>query len=223
MDEEILTKKDDAKAIIGDLAEELVGKSTVEEEILVVKADKPMKDEEDDSRDQKKKKEEDEMEEEKSQSNPEPMEVTMEETQVETKPVEEEVAPVQEESAVEVATRNLMAKLAELKQKGITGDAAIKEIQPVFNSVGEVVKHELTNPVEAAAEINRSVIREEIAAAVPEIVAQIMKAIPTAQTPQKVETPAPRSIVMERSAHTGEGQKQMTQIEQLARKFTGLK
>jgi len=40
MGEEIETKWDDAKSIIGDLAEELVGKSVVEDEALVVKSEK---------------------------------------------------------------------------------------------------------------------------------------------------------------------------------------
>lgn len=46
MGEEIETKWDDAKSIIGDLAEELVGKSVVEDEALVVKADEGRDEEE---------------------------------------------------------------------------------------------------------------------------------------------------------------------------------
>ena len=224
MSDEINTKKDDAKSIIGDLAEELVGKSTVDDEVLVVKTDDKDEDEKD-SRDRKKKKDEEEM---KSQTVPEKTEVVMEENQVVQEPVQEEKsveaptpAPVVK-SAVELATEKLYAKLMELKSKGVTGDAAIKEIQPVFNEVGNVVKNELTNPIEAAAEVNRGVIREEIAAAVPEIVAQIMKAIPAAPTQAKSEVPVARSIAVERSAHTGEGGKELSQIEKIARQSVGL-
>jgi hypothetical protein len=39
MGEEIKTRKDDAKSIVGELADELVGKSTVEDNILVVKSE----------------------------------------------------------------------------------------------------------------------------------------------------------------------------------------
>lgn len=199
MSDEIETKKQDAESIIGDLADELVGKSEVEkDEALVVKAEE--------SRDE-------------VESTEEPQEVeVMEELKpkevieepVEEQPVEVE-APEQEKSAIDVATDNFKAKLLELKSKGITGDDAVEALQPFFNEMGQVAQNEVnpTKPLtgEDVVEIMKSTI--------PEIVAQVLKAMPNQEAPKTEEVPVPRSIKVERSANAQP--KEMSQIQKLAR------
>ena len=223
------TKKEDARSIIGDEADLLDEKSQVAE-ILVVKA------EEDESRD------------------PEPLEVIMENEQEEL--VEEPVAEVPEEvveepqveepvvavapapvaepvkSKIDGAVDTLKSKMDELKAKGIYGEEALKELQPFFNEMGNVVKEEVTpqSPLGDIAGIIRSAIKDIVPTLKQEIVAQLVTELGglVQAKPADVvvsDRPATRSVLIPRSdvvEMRPEGKKQLTQIEMLARKSTGL-
>lgn len=215
MSDEILTKKDDAESIIGDLAEELVGKSTAEtDEALVVKAEE--------SRDQNEM-EESPVEDEKP---PEKLEEVMEENQV-NKPVQEEVVeePVaevvkeEEKSKIDLATEKLKAKVLELKSQGITGEDALKAIQPIFNEVGAVVKEEMASPMDGIAEVVRSAVAESVQSLKAEIVAEVLKALPEQKVVSGQEVPAPRSITVQRSV-APQDNRELTQIQKLALQST---
>jgi len=212
-DEIIKTKKDDAKSIIGDLADELIGKSVVEEtDVLVVKADKLMK--KDESRNQEDSMEDDdEMKEEKKK--PTSVENKSMEVVMEKEIVQEEKAPVVEEqkSALDAAFETLKTKVMENKGKG---SAAYADLQPILNHLGNTVKSEVSNPAEAAVEITRATVKEEIAAAIPEIVAQILKSLPAQQPVQQKseEVPVARSLFLNRNVV--QPTKEMTMIEKLA-------
>jgi len=212
MNEEILTRKDDAESIIGELADELVGKSAID--VLVVKAE-----EEKEGRDQK-------HEVEKSAQPDletvveEDMEKLKEEVQA-VEPAKEAVVALQpKKSKVDEATERFRSKLSELTAQNVTGDLAVKELQPLLNELGRAAQDAVTNPVERAAEINRSVIKEEISAAIPEIVAQILKSLPAATAqPVAQEIPQARSLFINRSA-TPENNEEMSQIKRIARNST---
>ena len=222
------TKKEDARSIIGDEADLLDEKSQVAE-ILVVKAD------EDESRD------------------PEPLEVVMENEQeelvveepvaevpevVEEPQVEEPViaapVPVAEpvKSKIDTATDALKAKMEELTAKGIYGDAALKELQPFFNEMGDVVKEEVTpkSPLGDIAGIIKSAISDMVPALKEQIVTDLMTQlgglVQTKPTEAPVsDRPAARSVIIPRSNPVElqpQGQKQLSQIEMIARKSTGL-
>jgi len=223
MSDEIETKRDDAESIIGDLAEELVGKSTVEDDVMVVKADDMDEDEE--SRDRKKKKEDDEVEEE-SQTLPEKSEETMDEKveqveEVEEPVVEEEVveepAPVPQKSKVEESVENLLATFSAVKQK--SADKA--QLQPILTELVNALNEETADPMDKMAEQFRSIIREELEAyeerTKPELVAEVLRALPEQKsvTQTRQEIPTARSIVVNRS--TAPAQKQeLTEIQKLA-------
>ena len=127
------------------------------------------------------------------------------------------VEPVK--SKVDVAIETFKSKLTELKSTGVTGDNALKELQPFFNELGKVTKEDVSNPLEISAEVTRSVVREELQALVPDIVAQIMKALPTGGVaPQTaVNVPQPRSLLLQRNAPDTT---ELTQIQRLARQTT---
>jgi len=218
MSDEIETKKQDAESIIGDLAEELVDKSLIDDEALVVKTEHDMEDDEE-GRDRKKKKEE-------GKPSPEKSEVTMEQdNQVVEEPVEE-VAPAEEKeeepvmastpvkSAIDKATDDFKAKAHELKEKGITGDAAIEILQPLFTEMSKVVTEEV-NP---AKPLTREDVVEVMKSAIPEIVAQVLKGIPAqqpvAQATQAV--PTPRSLIVNRNNLPEKGEQELTQIQKMA-------
>jgi len=284
-DEVIKTKKDDAKSIIGDLAEELVGKSTVEDDVLVVKDDI-----EDEIRDKEDATVEDEVVEEaigkrkdvsasdkkraekeygnvnyadaknkkypidttehiraawnyigqkKNQAKYSASEVatikkkiiaawkakidkagppsaqqSKSEVIMEDELVQEETPVAEEKSALDLAFEALKSKVMENRGKG---SAAYADLQPILNQFGNTVKSEVANPAEANAEVTRTVIKEEIAAVVPEIVSQILKSLPAAvqQPVQKsAEVPQARSLFIDRSAV--QPTKEMTMIEKLA-------
>jgi len=286
-DEIIKTKKDDAKSIIGDLAEELVGKSTVEDDVLVVKDDmKDVCDEDEEDAvedevevveeamskredvspsdkkraekkygdvkyaDEKNKKYPIDTEEhiraawnyigqKKNQAKYSASEVasiknkiiaawkakidkagppsaqqSKSEVIMDEELVQEETPVVEEEkSALDLAFETLKAKIAESKGKGT---AAYADLQPLLNQFGNTVKSEVANPSEMNAEVTRAAIKEEIAAAIPEIVAQIMKSIPTQQPVQQKsqEVPVSRSLFLNQA--NVQPTKEMSQIEKIA-------
>jgi len=133
---------------------------------------------------------------------------------------EEEVTPKSE--VVEFA-KILEDKLAELAEKGIYGEEALKEIQPMFNELGEVVKSKVTpqGALGDVAGVIKSTMQELIPTLKQEIVSQLVKELSglTVQSVAPVltdEVPAPRSIEVKRSNITEQGQKQLSQIERLA-------
>ena len=224
MDEEILTKKDDAKSIIGEeLAETLIGKSTADE-VLVVKSElekesqgipEIISEEVMEKTVLAVKEKADHME-----DCPDGDEECMKKMKKEKEMQKSAVAVVEPmKSKVDVAIETFKSKLTELKSTGVTGDNALKELQPFFNELGKVTKEEVSNPLEISAEVTRSVVREELQALVPDIVAQIMKALPTGGVaPQTaVNVPQPRSLLLQRSAPDTT---ELTQIQRLARQTT---
>ena len=204
---DIMTKKDDAESIIGSDSE-LEQKSQVVEDILVVKADDV------ESRDQKEL--EDVMEEPK-QEQEEVVETSPDVVEEPVKEVVEEV--VEPKSEVVSLAENMEAKMAELAEKGIYGEKALKEIQPMFNELGEVVKSKVA-PQGALADV-AGVIKSSVREMLPEIVSLLSKELSGLATQSVTpvltdEVPAPRSIDVQRSNLTPQGQKQKTQIERLA-------
>ena len=215
----IITKEDDARSIIGDDIE-LENKSQVDD-VLVVKAD-----EVEESRDQE-----------------EVLEVTMDENVQEVPVVEEpeaevipeevvvaeEVVPVpapapvvqEAKSKVDETIDAFQAKRRELKEKGITGDEALAELQPYFNEMGESVKEEVTPHGDIA-----SVVRSTLKELLPSIVAEVVKQSGVSQQPAPIVAgiPTPRSVVVQRSdmTFTEQGRKQKDQFQLLAEKTTGL-
>lgn len=78
------------------------------------------------------------------------------------------------ETAMDKAITALKSKIAEQKAKGIKGDAALAEIQPVFNELGMAVKSELTDPAtEGLAETIRAIFAQEVAPVIAGLQAEI--------------------------------------------------
>jgi len=150
------------------------------------------------------------------------------------KPVEAEVFPAKKVEAIPVEevtpksevsefAQALEDKLAELAEKGVYGEDALKEIQPMFNELGEVVKSKVTpqGALGDVAGVIKSTMQELIPTLKQEIVSQLVKELSglTVQSVAPVltdEVPAPRSIEVKRSNITEQGQKQLSQIERLA-------
>jgi len=146
------------------------------------------------------------------------------------KPVEAEVVPAKKVESVPVEevtpksevvefAQTLEDKIAELAEKGIYGEEALKVIQPMFNELGEVVKSK-TAPQGALADV-AGVIKSSVREMLPEIVSMLSKelsglAVKSVAPVLTDETPAPRSIDVQRSNITPQGQKQLSQIEKLA-------
>lgn len=99
------------------------------------------------------------------------------ETPAVEEPKTEPVAPVVEETAVDKAVAVLRSKLLEVKSRGISGEPALVEIQPIFNELGNAVKSELTPKADPAtaniAEIVRSAVAEQMAQIVAPLQAEI--------------------------------------------------
>lgn len=233
MSDEVLTKKDDAASIVGDeLAEQLEQKSLASD-VLVVKSDSdtvPASNDDDvrkaiealteTVKSQAAVLDEVKANYEKLQAEKSvPVEETKMEAQVET-PKQDE-APVQEEkSGLDKAFETLKSVIASAKG----GD----EVQNAFNVLGqEVVKMYTPPAAETAAPDIAAIVKSAVEAAVAPLqieVAQLKAA--TAQPVQKSQVPAsralkPADLLLAKSASQPE-QKQLSQIQQIARRSVGL-
>lgn len=88
-------------------------------------------------------------------------------------------APVYE-SAIEKSFETLKSRIAEIKSQGLTGDKALSEIQSEFNSLGEVIKAELTpppSPEEVAVQTMETTLRSLLGEMLPQMLAQTVAPI----------------------------------------------
>lgn len=133
--------------------------------------------------------------------------------------IEETPAPVVESKA-QTAFEKYEAKKADLLAKGVTGDAALKELQPFFNDLGKSVTEEFSVP----GQQSNSEVMEAIGA-LGEQVRQLSVTVATivgasgAQTPANTR-PAPRSLVIDKSQQPVT--RERSQIEKLSRQSVGL-
>lgn len=142
----------------------------------------------------------------------------------ETPKVEEpktEPTPVVEETAIDKAVSVLRSRISELKSRGVIGEPALVEIQPIFNELGAAVKLELTPKSDPAtaniAEIVRSTVAEEIAKAVAELKSQM--GIATMQ--KRDEQVVARSLTLRPALPSREAASpQLTKIQQIAYQST---
>ena len=219
----IETKKQDAESIIGEEFE-INEKSSIRDDVMVVKAE--------DSRDLEQL--EDKMDEKYTQEEvveevaTEPVEEVVEEPKEDVVVVEESV--IEEKSVFVIKAEEIGAKVKELTEKGLYGDEALQQIQPLYNDFGETLKSELAPKGEAAAiqSAMKSAIAEAIAGLKGDIVAEVVKELsgaiqqPVQQKAQDVSIPAPRSLTVAKAKIAPEGQKQLSQIERIAQKSVGL-
>lgn len=147
------TKLEDAKSVIQDEeVEKTLDLKSLAEDVLVVKAKKPVEDEEEvedgEETDGKKKK----------------------------NPFVKESTVVSEATAVEKSFIALQERIAMLKSQGVSGDAALNETQKSFEDLANVIKAEFTvppSPEEVAKQNMAEIVRSALSEMLPQALAQI--------------------------------------------------
>ena len=128
------------------------------------------------------------------------------------------------ESAFDRAVNTLRNKLTEMKSKGVVGEPALVEVQPVFNELGVAIKGELTPKIDPAtaniAEIVRSAVAEQMTQIVAPLQAEIaeLRAKSGVATMQKRdEGIVARSITLRPALPNQQAvSPQLTKIQQIA-------
>lgn len=151
------TKREDAESIIED--EEVIKGLDLKsqaEDLLVIKSE-----ESEESEESKEPKEEAEEKEEKSVA--------------ETPVAAESATPVPSEpTSIEKSFLALKSKIDALKSQGATGESALKELQPDFEHIGEVIKAEFTpppSPEDIAKQNLETTLRSLLGEMLPQVIA----------------------------------------------------
>lgn len=138
------------------------------------------------------------------------LEEAMEEnTQVKEPAVEDgvqEEEPVVEvpaaKSTVEESVQKFLDTFGDVKSKGLRGEAAIKALQPVMKGLADATNEEISDPTDAIlSRIEKrmeEVIQRAFENARPELVKDVLKAMPKQEAAQEI--PVPRSLQVQRSA-----------------------
>jgi len=215
-DDDIVTREEDAKSIIGDI--ELEKKSQVDE-VLVVKDDEVVRDPESE-----------ETMEESKQDEPVVEELVEEPEVLATEEVVVEDVEEPAKSAVSESAFALEQKMAELEKDGVYGQEALVQLQPFFDEIGSVVKTgvEPKGEVGNIANIIRSTLKDEVATLKQEIVAEVVKELSgyvttSSPAPSLTETPVSRSVIVKRNDITPQGKDERTQMQKIADASVGLK
>jgi hypothetical protein len=211
------TKREDAESIIED-EEVLKGldlKSQADD-VLVIKSEEPVVEEK--------------------------AEAPVENTSV-SEPVEVVAPAIVEPTPLEKSLATLKDQVAVLKSQGLTGDAALQQVQSVYEEVGNVIRAEFTPPPspEQIANQNleatlRSLLSEMLPAALAQTVAPIqaevseLRALSLTQKsvpPKKEESiPQPRSLNLKQKSAVEQVTKKANQyktIEEIAAESVGLR
>lgn len=153
--------------------------------------------------------------------------VAEEEIEKEDEEVEEEKPVVKaskvEKSAVMEAAIGVAKQVEALAKEGHYGNSALENVQPFLNQFGEVIKSTLTAP---AGTINEDAIVdkvvEKLLPSLSEMIAKSMAGV-TLPAPQTNEVVTPRSISLTNNpALKPEQEKEMSQIDRIARTTSGL-
>lgn len=109
-----------------------------------------------------------------------------------------------EDNPLQKSFAALEAKMTVVKSQGLVGDNALKEIQPEFDKVGEILKAEFTPPQEVAKNDLEATLRSLLSEMLPQALAQSvapiqaeigeLRAMSLARTPRKEEIPTQRSL-----------------------------
>ena len=114
----------------------------------------------------------------------------------------------------------LVAKAKELKDAGIVGDEAVRQLSEFGKAVSEAIEAEFTSPEQQMMLAMKSTVQDEVRAIVPEIVAELSKLFAgKSVAPVVSETiPVPRSFQAKSEVPVPSqvSNKKLTQIEKMA-------
>lgn len=155
-----------------------------------------------------------------------------------------EVAPVAEPTPLEKSLASLKDRVAVLKSQGLTGDAALQEIQSTYEEVGNVIRSEFTpqpTPEQVANQNLEATLRSLLSEMLPQALAQTVAPIQAEMSELRASTlvakaapikkeeivPQPRSLtssLVQRSAIEGLTQKakQYKSFSEIAQQSVGL-
>ena len=196
------TKIQDAQSVIED--EEVVKTldlKSLAEDVLVIKAKKPM------PMDAEDKAEGDEGSESDAEDKAEGDEPADKKKKKVTKSLSESeeytvLTPVAQSPAtpVEKSLASLVERIAALKSQGLTGDLALAEIQKNFDELGNIVKAEFTlppSPEELAKQNMAEIVRSALSEMLPQALAQFVAPLQSELTELRALTQAPKLIKRE--------------------------
>ena len=121
---------------------------------------------------------------------------------------------------LEKSALGLVAKAKELKDAGIVGDEAVRQLSEFGRAVSEAIEAEFTSPEQQMMLAMKSTVQDEVRAIVPEIVAELSKLFAgKSVAPVISETiPVPRSFQAKSEVPVPSqvSNKKLTQIEKMA-------
>jgi len=149
-----------------------------------------------------------------------------------TVPVDSAPQVVEEKTNISLldnAFSELGNKVLELKSSGKYGEDALREIQPLFNAFGDVIKNEFSAPGNSGLDIAatiKSTISEIIPTLKQEIVTQLVSELKGLVGQQPITTSSvvssPRSISLNVPQLSTQAQQKKSQLEMIASKSVGL-
>ena len=134
-------------------------------------------------------------------------------------------AYVLEAVGLEKSAKALVAKAKELKEAGVVGEDAVRQLSELGKAVSTAIETEFTSPEQQMTLTVKSAVQDEVRAIVPEIVAELSKLFvgKTDVAPAvATEVPTPRSFQAKTKLPTENVSKKLSQVERYALKSVGM-